>query len=159
MNLMKVAEAQLDKKTKEALEEFRSALNAHIRARLEKINVPKLAEKIVQDNINQLVPKLLGFNKSWHNENWEIDHCNGRAGQTEIGDFIQHQCQVGVRNWIDTVKKTGLPKPTKEIIAAVKKDYKDRLHREIRDQIWRQADEDAREFLSTLKEGPKDGMK
>lgn len=54
-------------------------------------------EKIVANVIKQLdkdreqfVYKLMGFDKDYGN-NWKVDHCNGRSGNSPVGDAIKDE--------------------------------------------------------------------
>ena len=139
----------LTEETKKDLEEFKSALNAHMKDILGKMDVAGLAKKIIDDHMDQVVPKLLGFENRWGGK-WEVDHCNGRSGQTEIGDFIKHQCKGGIIQWLDELKKVKLPKPSKKIKEALKKDYERVFEREIRDTVWHRAKQDAESFINKM---------
>jgi hypothetical protein len=70
---------------------------------------------------DQITMKLLGFNVSYGRD-WELDHCNGRSGNSAAGDFIRKAQQVAIEQWLRDI-------PLPVMSAALKK----RLHKKMND--------------------------
>lgn len=95
----------------------------------------------------EILLKLLGFNKDSWNGEWKLDHCNGRIGESAAGDYLRKQQAENVKAWLDQVE---LPKiPTKAIESLIK-EYQDKFDYEVTRQLDTMAKEAAAEYLDTL---------
>ena len=112
----------------------------------------KLESEVVQilnSRREEIVCKLLGFNKRYGNE-WELDHCNGRAGQSEAGQLLASKIQPTVRAWLE--QQAGkMPKLPAEAIAALKKDYVKGVLDEIRRELYSTSHQEAKRILEGFK--------
>lgn len=70
----------------------------------------KLAKTVANDLIKKMkadattvLLKMIGFNNHW-SSGWEIDHCNGRSGNSEIGDLAKKEFREMAINFIQTYK-------------------------------------------------------
>lgn len=69
----------------------------------------------LDNGVNDIVLSLLGFEKNSWNGEWRIDHCNGRSGQSVIGDYLRTNAEASVRKWLDNIGELPeLPKATKK---------------------------------------------
>lgn len=76
--------------------------------------------KMLDERCEKIVAKLMGFENPWGK--WEVDHCNGRAGESAAGDWLRQRAGESVRAWLD--KQAGdLPDLPKSAINALKKEY------------------------------------
>jgi len=98
-----------------------------------------------------IVAKLLGFDDHWGR--WEVDHCNGRGGQSAAGDFIKQMAGEAVTEWLLKQAKK-LPKLPPTTIKALRKDYRTTYERELREKLHRlagqQAGEDAERIFKEI---------
>lgn len=98
---------------------------------------------------NEIVMKLLGFNDSWGK--WELDHCNGRSGNSPAGEFITKVQQSAVQDWLATVT---MPKLTKEVRARLEKqaqsEYEQHMRNAIREKARQLAEADAKTLVTAL---------
>lgn len=97
----------------------------------------------------EVVMKLLGFNDSWGK--WELDHCNGRSGNSPAGEFITKVQQSAVQDWLATV---AMPKLTEELQASLVKqaqnEYEQRMSNAIREKARQLAEADAKTLVTAL---------
>lgn len=101
-------------------------------------NTPEQIEKrvyeILDKRTEEVVAKLLGFSPRWGE--WEIDHCNGRAGQSEAGNYLACAAKGAVVTWLeqqaDSINNLKLP-PT--ALKAIKKEALINARREFRSEL------------------------
>ena len=105
--------------------------------------------KLLDDNAETIVLKLLGFDNHWNK--WELDHCNGRKGESAAGDFLRQVQQDAIQDWL---KNVNLPKLNKTLSSAMKKtleaDYKNYLRQYLYEYAREEADKTAKELIQTL---------
>ena len=96
--------------------------------------------------------KLLGFDANhWGKDVWELDHCNGRNGNSAAGDFIRTTQAEAVKAWLSTVAMPNLsPAITKSIVASCRDEYKRALERHIYGIVEKQAEEDAKTLVANI---------
>lgn len=97
----------------------------------------------------EITLKLLGFNNSWGK--WELDHCNGRAGESAAGDFIKKVQQEAIQEWLTSVM---LPKVTPQLASKLKaeaqREYADTLLSKVRQLARNKADADASNLINKI---------
>jgi len=65
-------------------------------------NIDKDLPRILNKHKDEIVRKLLGFNKdSWGK--WELDHCNGRNGNSPIGERLANKQREIINTWLDNI--------------------------------------------------------
>lgn len=104
-------------------------------------------EKQLNDAEKKIVMHLLGFRTKDYAKDFEIDHCNGRSGNSPIGQELFNDIKETVMPWVKEIRKV---QPTKKELNNFKKDYKNHLLREIKQSIWSKANADAEEIVSNL---------
>ena len=114
--------------------------------------------KLLDDNAETIVLKLLGFDNRWNK--WELDHCNGRKGESAAGDFLRQVQQDAIQDWL---KNVNLPKLNKTLSSAMKKtleaDYKNYLRQYLYEYAREETDKTAKELIQSLFSQSKvDGM-
>lgn len=76
--------------------------------------------RMLDKGTQEIVCKLLGFEKdAWNG--WRIDHCNGRSGNSAVGDYLREKVGNAVTAWID--QQAELPELPKTSLAEVRKAY------------------------------------
>lgn len=113
---------------------------------------------LLDDNAKTIVLKLLGFDNRWNK--WELDHCNGRKGESAAGDFLRQVQQDAIQDWLKNVK---LPELNKTLSAAMQKSLKQDYDRFLSDYLYQYAkdaaDKTAKEIIQSLFSQSKvDGM-
>lgn len=114
--------------------------------------------KLLDANAETIVLKLLGFDNRWNK--WELDHCNGRKGESAAGDYLRQVQQDAIHDWLKSVK---LPELNKTLSAAMQKslkqDYENFLRNSLYDYAREEADKTAKEIIESLFSRSKvDGM-
>ena len=104
---------------------------------------------LLDKNAKEVVLKLLGFNESWGK--WEVDHCNGRAGESAVGDYLKMVKQSAINSWL---AKAELPKMDKTISTAMRKELKHDYDRFLKQYLYEyardQAIETAQEIIKSV---------
>ena len=105
--------------------------------------------ELLDDNAETIVLKLLGFDNRWNK--WELDHCNGRKGESAAGDYLRQVQQDAIQDWLKNVK---LPELNKTLSSAMKKeleaDYKNYLRKFLYEYAREEADKTAKELSQSL---------
>lgn len=114
--------------------------------------------KLLDDNAQTIVLKLLGFDNRWGK--WELDHCNGRKGESAAGDYLKQVQKKAIQDWLKNVK---LPELNKSLSSVMKKgleaDYKNYLRQYLYEYAREEADKAAKELIQSLFSQSKvDGM-
>jgi CobQ-like glutamine amidotransferase family enzyme len=103
-------------------------------------SIRDMVTRTLDKRTEEIVAKLTGFNN--HFGQWEVDHCNGRAGQTPIGDFIKEIAAEAVATWLHGCMKR-LPKLSASAVTALRKDYLETYRRTLADKLRKLAQEKA----------------
>jgi len=137
----------------EALQSLVPIINGAIHEWLEKQN-PKDIRKKVFDTLeaakDEIAPKLMGFNRSSFGRGWEIDHCNGRAGESIIGDYMRKHQHEGIQQFIDQLNIASLHPFSKEEIEDMRKEYRQRVINKTREAVRARADIDAVRMVNQI---------
>lgn len=122
---------------KQDIKDFQLEIAATMLASLDKYKEENPPEKIEADTIakleesrDEIIAKLLGFDNRWQ-RGYELDHCNGRSGNSAAGDYlIQHQREA-VKDWLANVDLSTVaftPKMEETMLERFNKAYSDHLH-------------------------------
>lgn len=137
----------------DALQSLVPIINGAIHEWLEKQN-PEAIRKKVFDTLeaakDEVAPKLMGFDKGSFGRGWEIDHCNGRAGESSMGDYMRKHQQEGIQQFIDQLNLTSLRPFTEAEIKGLRREYRDRVISETRQLVYDRAEKDANHLVNQL---------
>lgn len=77
----------------------------------------------LDENVEQMVLKLLGFDTRY--DKWDIDHCNGRSGESAIGDYMRQVKSAAIKEFFDelTLGMVITPAIKAELIKEVRTAY------------------------------------
>ena len=95
----------------------------------------------------ELVFNLLGFKKDyWSHGKWEIDHCNGRSGNSPIGNEVHKLLKPCTDKWMNSLVLPEIPKKLnkqieKELLCHIEKDFYNQVKVLIKDRVNQQANE------------------
>ena len=107
--------------------------------------------KLLDTHADEIVMKLLGFNKDSWNGNWALDHCNGRSGNSAAGDWLLSKQAGVVAEWLTTCK---MPTLSKSAIASMNREcqsmYEQALRAAVADLIRTKATKDAAALFDQL---------
>ena len=109
-------------------------------------NIGKRVKKLLDSESQQVTMKLLGFNTSWGRE-WELDHCNGRGGESAAGDFIRKAQQTAIQEWLAAIP---LPTISTKLMASLKREMNDVYEHSILEQVRNMAKKRANEDIENL---------
>lgn len=101
-----------------------------------------------------IVAKLMGFDNSWHDNKWGLDHCNGRSGDSAAGDFLRKQVKQGVEAWLSE-QAGDMPKLPASAVKDLRAEYRANLLEAIRKRLRAQAEADANEIVDGIAEALK----
>ena len=112
--------------------------------------VTRKVESLLEDKADEIVAKLLGFNDRWGK--WEVDHCNGRGGESAAGDYLRRVHQQAIEEWFNTLLIPKMPKTLSvKLRESLQRDFdrvmQQRMHELVRDY----ADKEAERLFEELK--------
>lgn len=139
---------------KETVETIKDKIEKAIDGHLTPEYIERRVHEIISKNTNDVILKLLGFDSRWHSDGkYEVDHCNGRQGNSFIGDYIRQQANEKLKAWIDktNISEVVLPKSAiqdmeKEFVAI----YTRKLRETLANRAITLAQETAEEYLKDL---------
>ena len=136
-----------------ALESLVSIINESVNEWL-KNQKPEQIRKQIFDTLDQakdtIAPKLLGFNKDSWGRGWQIDHCNGRAGESVLGDYLKKHQAEGIKAFLDQLNFAEVKPLTNTEIEGIRKEYRTHLLRCVSESIREKAHEDAERLASQV---------
>jgi hypothetical protein len=104
-----------------------------------------LAAKVHQHldgQVETILGQLLGFDM--RNGRWEIDHCNGRSGESVAGNFIKEVVSKATASWLlDQI--VPLPKLTKSQVNAMQREFQNKYQDKVRSQLYELCEKKARQ--------------
>ena len=114
------------------------------------VNVGKMVEEVRADvlkevnrNLKSVVLGALGFRDSWGK--WEVDNCNGR--KTNIGDMVAATAQDFIKQNSLEVAFEFSQKDREELLAALRKEFFDRIRYSLRDTVHHMANDTMRKVV------------
>ncbi len=111
--------------------------------------IKKKVKDLLDSKAEEVTLKLLGFNNSWGK--WELDHCNGRSGESAAGDFIQQVQQTAIKEWLSEVAMPTLDeKMKKSILKGVNAEVKRSISYQIQQLATNQANALMNKLLSDI---------
>lgn len=106
---------------------------------------------ILDKRAEEVVFKLLGFDNRWGR--MEVDHCNGRAGESAAGDFIRAKAGAAVHAWLEA-QVGKLPKLPKSAVKSLRDFYLEVYRNTLNDELYRaaqhKAQADAAAYVQSL---------
>lgn len=86
--------------------------------------------RTLDNSREDILRALLGFEKdSWGRNEWRVDHCNGRAGESAAGDYIRRHQQAAIEQWLHSVTLPAIDAGMKKSMQQEAKDVFMRLFR------------------------------
>lgn len=119
-----------------------------------KKNSKAVLTKKVQDMLDksstEVVMKLLGFDTSY-SKTWELDHCNGRSGNSAAGDYLRKTQEDAIKEWLGTVPLPALSEATqKSLLRSIQSDYKYAVEKALGKLVLAKAEADAHQLMNQL---------
>ena len=137
-----------------ALDEILPAISSAV-ADWRNTNTDTMIKKTVKDQLDKhskiVVLKLLGFDSSYPNDTYTLDHCNGRAGDSTAGDFIRVTQADAIKEWLSTVAMPEMdPIFENALKQEVQNTYKVALLKQVRNLAENQAGIDAKRLIDSI---------
>jgi 2C-methyl-D-erythritol 2,4-cyclodiphosphate synthase len=118
-------------------------------------DINKLANEAyteLQDNFKTVlksnVLKVVGFENNWHNNGWEVDHCNGRASY--LTEFMSNKVKSMFAEEFDKLLQPEIEKMIKPLKAALVKEFKEVFNYQVKSQMRESAQVAAADFLANV---------
>ncbi|MEN8171377.1 MAG: hypothetical protein ABFS03_00705 [Chloroflexota bacterium] len=114
-------------------------------------NIQEKVDSFLDDAMDEFILRVCGFEVSWGSgrnkyKYWRIDHCNGRSGNSPIGDVINKAVAEKLASMMgafDTVSASDMNDLKKEAHSEYIKQFK----RQVSTMVRNRADKDAAEFV------------
>lgn len=109
--------------------------------------ITKRVQQLLNQNSQEIVLKLLGFDNKYGGK-WEVDHCNGRDGNSAAGDYLRKVQQKAIQDWFDSFDLQDVlsDKDKAAFTSLLKKEIK----AAIKNKMYRIAQQKAEEILSAF---------
>jgi len=133
---------------KETLEEkLRQDVITSLMRHKRNLDLETLVKKLFDQGVEQVILKLMGFEKDWDGR-WKVDNCNGRSGNSVIGDDITNKARAELAKFISEkldIVDLWSQLSNKEI-DDLKKEYKETYLRQMRERMrdWGARNADSR---------------
>ena len=101
--------------------------------------------KRLNANTDEIIFKLLGFNNGWNK--WELDHCNGRSGESAAGDYLRKVQSEAIREWLESVEIPPMPVSLKK---KYQTEFNSRYNAHVMQLIQRAAEDQANRDVNAL---------
>jgi len=124
-------------------------------------NTPETIQKnclnILNKSKDDILRALLGFEKdSWGRQEWKVDHCNGRAGESAAGDYLRRHQQAAIDQWLSQVDMPEMTPSMKKSMENEALDmFKREFNRTLKVKVTQYAEEQASAFFNTIIESQK----
>lgn len=104
----------------------------------------------LNQNAERMVLTLLGFEESFGK--WEVDHCNGRSGESAIGDYLKKHHSIAIKEFFDEVQIGSVLTPAvkAKILKEIRSEYEYRLIDAARNYARDLAKKNADALISTF---------
>ncbi len=119
------------------------------------VNTPeKVTDAVKQKldkNSDSIVMSLLGFKEDTWNKKWELDHCNGRSGESAAGDYIRRVQQDAIMIWLSQVSMPELPATVhKQMQAEMKGSFIKQVNKRVDDLVKDKANQIAAALVADI---------
>lgn len=108
--------------------------------------IEKIIKEKLDKNLNQIVIKLLGFDGNYPNE-YMLDHCNGRSGDSPIGHRLGNRVEEVIHDWIDTLE---IPKMTKSMQKSLQDEFKKRTEYKVKISLEKYVENATTNMVKTI---------
>lgn len=83
--------------------------------------------RLLDKNAEEITLKLLGFNTNW--KEWNLDHCNGRSGNSAIGDYLRNAKAIAIKDFFDSMDINSIVTPAMKarLTKVVQKEFEHQL--------------------------------
>ena len=101
-------------------------------------NSPAKIKKNVHEHLakkqKEIMLKILGFEPTY-GDAYKIDHCNGRSGESVIGDYIKANLQPAIHEFVSNFPLELSPKTLEYIHKDIQKEFESKAQYRIKEQM------------------------
>lgn len=98
---------------------------------------------------DEIILKLLGFNTSY--SGWQLDHCNGRSGDSIAGEYLKRHQNAAIEDWLRRTVMPALSDDRREsILRSMEQQYEKYFRECLSKAITAQASKDAEAVMAQL---------
>lgn len=116
-----------------------------------KEKIQEEVKKALDDSKQQILRLLLGFKQdSWGKKVWELDHCNGRSGNSIAGDYLKSSLKPAIDDWLSQADLKSVTM-TDNMKKTLQREYRELLHIRIGKNIEFLAKEHADKIINDLR--------
>jgi hypothetical protein len=131
----------------EYAKELKKQIATEIASRKKRDN-RSVIKSLLDKHQQQIILKLLGFDTNY-NGSWELDHCNGRAGNSAAGNYLSQIAREQIPIWLG--QQLGkLPTLPASAIADMRKLYINALRSNIQQELRTAAQQKASELVAKI---------
>ena len=113
--------------------------------------IKKRVTKLLDESREEIVFKLLGFDKSSWEGKWNLDHCNGRSGESAAGDYLRNVQADAIKEWLSAIP---MPTISPKMVTDFKKQYQQEFNQRVQYQLQKlitaEADKRAAELFKNI---------
>lgn len=103
--------------------------------------------QMLDQKLQEIVAKIMGFDNC--SGKWEVDHCNGRRGESIAGDWIKIHAKEAIERWLEE-QIGSLPNLPATAIKDLKKNYLEYLKDWINKALMIEARERAEKMIGQV---------
>lgn len=141
-----------------SIETLKAQFDAKLRAEIEHglATLRPLVESTIARASNEIIANAIGVQQDrWHNDIWEVDHCNGR--RTTIANELGAEAMKRVKEAVPGFIAEWVKTPNKKLKAAMQREFEDTYERALLKAVEEAAEELARKDALALLEAFKQG--
>ncbi len=121
-------------------------------------NTPEDLTKFIHQRLDkskdEVLLKLMGFNSRWSGC-WELDHCNGRSGNSIAGEYLKTVQLKAIQTFLADIAMPKLtPTQEKQLKSSFSAEYVRRLKDELQRAASARATQDAKAIIDALVPAP-----
>lgn len=118
-------------------------------------NSPEKISKEVKSKLDkykdEITLKLLGFDKSYGEKAWKLDHCNGRAGNSAAGDYLRATQAVAIEEWLSTLTLPVLtPSQEESLLRDSQNNYYTAMRKAVLSKLTKKVEEDSTALINSM---------
>lgn len=115
-----------------------------------KESIIKETTALLDKDKKTIILKLLGFDNRL-GRGWELDYCNGRAGNSDMGDTLKSINKKLIDKWVSEIEFPELEDTyKKQILAHVNKASKERFKSKVNDLLIEKINKEAHKIVNEV---------
>lgn len=116
-------------------------------------HIHKAVHERLDNARDTIVLKLLGFNDSSFKGTWELDHCNGRAGESAAGQYLRQVQAKAIEEWLGKIEFPSITLPAtvlKRLRQSIVNEYESKLRQHMYTLTLKKAEADAKAMFDEI---------